>query len=132
MTKLSAALLILALPALVTADINRSSLKPDRERPDALPWSVRRPQFGLTTIAPVPPAWNGACPSSATGSDRIQAACPAVTPQHVSRCLAQPDCRNDGNAPVLWPYAPRAHEERTSEKEQLLLKGRYQGSQLAN
>jgi len=117
MTKLSAVLLILAFPVLVAADINRLSLHPDLERPDALFWSVRRPEPGLTTIAPVLPTWEGACTPSATGSGQSRAACPAVAPQHVTRCLPQPDCRNDGNAPTLWPYAPRTDEQKTAAEE---------------
>ena len=116
MTKLVAVVLILALPDLVTADINRLKLNPDLEKPDALAWIVRRPEPRLTTMHAPLPVWESAgVPVTADRESPI--ACPSTAPEHVARCLSQPDCRNHVNAPALWLHAPRTDEQKTVAKE---------------
>jgi len=116
MTKLAAVVLILALPALVTADINRLKLSPDLEKPDALAWIARRPEPGLTAMLPLLPVWEGGgAPVAADRESPI--ACPGAAPEHVARYLSQPDCRTHVNAPALWLHAPRTDEQKTVAKE---------------
>ena len=116
MTKLATIALILALPALVAADINRFNPDRDLERPDAVLWRVQRPEPGLTAITPVLPAWKGVGMPLVTGC-QSRVACPSTVPQHVTRCLPSPDCRNEVSAPILWPHAPRVDERKTVAME---------------
>ncbi len=119
MKKLAAVALVLALPALVAADINRFDPDRDLERADAVLWRVQRPEPGLTATTPVLPVWKGAgIPLVAGCQSRV--ACPSTVPQHVTRCLSSPDCRNNVSAPVLWPHAPRVDEARTTAEERRL------------
>ncbi len=131
MTKLIAVALILALPALVAADINRFNPTRDLERPDALPRSVQRPEPGLAVMVPVLPVWQGAGTPLATGC-QSRVACPSTVPQHVARCLSGPDCHNKASSPVLWPHAPRADEQKTAAKEPRQEQAQVPNNQLAN
>ena len=117
MTKLAAVALILALPALVTADINRLRPRMDAERPDAVCVNARRPEPQLAVMSPLLPVWDEACVSAAAGPGRTEMQCPASVPEHLTRRQSQPDCRNHVNAPVLWPHAPRTDEQRTVTNE---------------
>lgn len=119
MRKLAAVAIMLALPALVAADINRFNPDRDLERPDAVLWRVQRPEPGLTAMTPVLPVWKGAgVPLVNVCQSRV--ACPSAAPQHVTRCLPSPDCRNNVSAPVLWPHAPRVDEVKTTAEERRL------------
>ena len=117
MTKLAMIVLILALPALVAADIDRLRPSPDFERPDALAWNTRTHEPELPMKPPVPPAWQGACASGPTGPGRSQIQRLVPVPEHVALCQSQPDCRSHVNAPALWPHAPRTDEQKTTDKE---------------
>jgi hypothetical protein len=117
MTRRAAFALILALPGLATADFYRLRPSPDIVQPDALPWNMRIQR-------PEPMAVHNALPSSANNytvspaersSNRVPSPCPAA--QHLGLCLSQPDCLSHASAPVLWPHAPRADEQKTADKE---------------
>lgn len=116
MRKLAAVALILALPALVAADINRLKPSPDLDRPDALPWNMRTRRPELRVAYPAQPSWASISRPNPVRSKSV-GPCHATAPQHVTRCLPQPDCRNDGNIPVLWPHAPRVDEQKTVAME---------------
>jgi len=117
MTKLAAIVLILALPALVLADINRLRPSPDLERPDALPWNMRMQRPELAVVPSALPAWASTYMSSPAERSSNRVPCPCPASQHLSLCLSQPDCLNHANAPILWPHAPRADEQKTAAKE---------------
>ena len=117
MTKLAAIVLILALPALVAADINRVRLGPGPEQPDALRWNMRMQRPELTVVPSVQPAWASICTPNPTERSSYRVPCPCPAAQHLGLCLSQPDCLNHANAPILWPHAPRADEQKTAAKE---------------
>jgi hypothetical protein len=122
MTKLVAVALILVLPGLVAADINRLRPSPDLEQPDALPWNTRTHRPELTLVPSVSPAEASICMSDLAERNSNRIPCPCPASQVLSRCLSQPDCLNHANMPILLPHAPRADEQRTSEKELRLVR----------
>jgi hypothetical protein len=115
MTKLTLVALILGLPALVAADINRFNPRRDLERPDALRWNMRTQRPELNVAPSALPAWVSICRPNPAAHCKSQTPCPV--PQHLCRCLSQPDCLSHASAPVLWPHSPRADEQRTADKE---------------
>ncbi len=117
MMKLTAVLLILSLPALVTADVNR--LRPSRglEEPDALCWNMQTHRPEPTAVPLVMPSWASIRMSNPTVTSRSSIQCPTSAPQHVTRRLSQPECASYVKAPVLWPHAPRADEQKTADRE---------------
>jgi hypothetical protein len=132
MRRIAAVAVILSIPALLTADINRFNPDRDLERPDALPRSVQRPDPGLTAMSIPLPVWEGVGKSIDAGRRPSQLPCPPSVPPYLTRCRPQPDCSGHANAPALWPHTPRVDERKTSDRERLLLKGRVQDSQPAN
>jgi hypothetical protein len=128
MKKLAAAALIIALTGLVAADINRLRLSPDLEQRDALPWNMRTHRPELTPVPSVGPAQASTRVSNLAerSSNRMPCQCPAA--QRLSTCFSQPDCRAKASVPILWPHAPHADEQKTSEKELRLVKTQERGS----
>ena len=117
MMKLTAVVLMLMLPGFVAADINRLPLGRDLEQSDALFRSRPKLELGLTMAPSVLPVWAGPSVPVTCGCSRSRVACPASAPQHVTRCLQSPDCRETASAPILWPQAPRVEERKTAAKE---------------
>jgi hypothetical protein len=130
MRMLAAVALILALPALAAADINRLRLSPDPDRPDALLWNARR-----TQLSPAPvglPAWAGPSMPLVPNCRKSQIAGPCTVPEYVTRCQREPGCPNRASAPMLWPKAPRTDEQKTATEELRVARGWVQNSRPAN
>ena len=109
--------LIMALPVLVTADINRLDANLDLERPDTRTWCLRTQQPEFVPMSATLPVWEGVFIPGAAGRSQGRTPCPSAAPEHVTRRLAQPDCRNTTIRPALWPFAPRADEKKTAARE---------------
>jgi len=132
MMKLNAVLLILALPALVTADVNRFRPSRGLEEPDALCWNMRTHRPERTVVTSVLPAWASICAPSPAERSSNQVTCPGPGSQYLSRRLSQPECANYVKMPVLWPHAPRADEQKTAAGEPRPKKAQAQDKQPAN
>jgi len=117
MTRLTTVILILVLPALVAAAVNRLQTSPGLERPDDLTWNMQRHEPGPVVMRQSPSAWDGVCLLRATGCCRSGVACLGPACQQVTRLQLQPDRREEANAPVLWPHAPRMDEQETVARE---------------
>ena len=131
MMKLTAVVLMLMLPGLVAADINRLPLGRALEQSDALLRTTPILQQGMTITPSILPMWAGPSVPVTCGCSRSRVACPASAPQHVTRCLQSPDCRETASAPILWPQAPRVEERKTAAKELSQERPRAQESQPA-
>ena len=117
MTRRAAFALILALPGLATADFYRLRPSPDIVQPDALPWNMRIQRPEPMVLHKALPSWANNCTVSPAERSSNRVPCPCPASQHLSLCLSQPDCLNHANAPILWPHAPRADEQKTAAKE---------------
>jgi hypothetical protein len=132
MRMLAAVVVILALPALVMADINRLKLSPDLDPPDALPWSARRTEPSLRAVPVGMPVWVAPSVPLVPRCCKNEVPGPCTAPQYVTRCQCKPDIADRAVAPILWPHSPRTDERNTLTKEQRLAKGCVQDSQPVN
>jgi hypothetical protein len=119
MTKLAAVLLVLALPGLVAADIDRLRLSPASEQPDALPWDIRTRRPVVAVAPSVLPAWASISRSDPCerGNNKVPCPCPAA--QRLNSCFSQPECRAKVSAPILWLHSPRSDERKTLQEERV-------------
>ena len=132
MIRRTAFALIVALPGLVTADFYRLRPSPDTAQPDALPWNTRIQRPEPTAVHSALPSWARITSSDPAGLFRSRAACPGVVPQHLGRCLSQPDCRRSVHVPILWPHSPRADEQKTAAEEMRTVQVQVEDKHTAN
>ncbi|GEM_PF-2136158 len=117
MKMLVAVVVILALPVVVAADINRLRLSPDLERSDALIWKARRTELSLRAVPIGLSVWVGPSAPLVSRSSKSELRCQCSVPPHVTRCQCDPDRPDRTVMPVLWPHSPRTDERKTAAKE---------------
>ncbi len=132
MRKLAAVVVLLALPALVAADINRLKLSPDLDRADALPWNARRTEPNLMAWSVGLPVWAGPSVPLVSRFSKSEFRCPCTVPQHVVRCQCNPGRPDRTGVPVFRPHSARTRDDKTTAKEQHLGQGRVQDGRSAD
>ena len=128
----AAVVVIMALPALVAADVNRLKPSPESDRPDALIWKARRTELSLRAVPVGLPVWAGPCAPLVSRSSKSELRYQCSVPQHVTRCQCDPDRPDRTGMPVLWPHFPCTDEQRTTADEQRRELTRVRGKHPAN
>jgi hypothetical protein len=113
MTK-TAAILVLALPALMMAGVNRLNPNPDLVADDTRTWCLRRAERPQLATSFGPPQGAVAFAFSSPQLGLTSTPCQASCPTRAEVCHSQPDLRSACSGSSGWLFALTVAEENTA------------------